>query len=61
MTDRRHFDDALVMFCLENCREKIVVAEYVGAESLPSPHRPATERSLRKPPRVTDGRHFELQ
>jgi hypothetical protein len=38
-----------------------VVAEYIGEQSLPSPRRPATERSLRGPLGVTDRRHFQLQ
>ena len=45
-------------FYLEKRRERGVVAEYVGAQSLPTPRRPATQNQLRGPLGVTDRRHF---
>ena len=45
-------------FYLEKRREIRVVAEYVGAQSLPTPRRPATQNQLRGPPGVTDRRYF---
>jgi hypothetical protein len=46
---------------MKKCGETRVVAEYVGEQSLPSPRRPAIERSLHEPLGVIDYRHFVLQ
>ena len=45
-------------FYLEKRRERGVVAEHVGAQSLPKPRRPATQFQLRGPLGVIDRRHF---